>query len=283
MRFGIAGLGAMGGGMAEALLRAGHEVWGYDPDPEAQARARSAGVATQNTLKRVLEDVEVLVICVATLAALEETYDQLLASDAATPGLVIETSTIAPERARHWAAKVRGAGRVHVEAAMIGLPPDAAAGNLFLLVGGAEADVDRAHPYLDAASRGFVHLGDTGSGAVAKVLNNAIGGATMLVFTEAILTAKRAGLDPQAFIRAVIDANGAGNSVVFKRHAHWVTSETPQPPTPLNVKDMAEMAVMLGALGGRSPMMEAAIASFDTLPTEVGLVQGYARRLGDRD
>lgn len=283
MIYGLVGMGAMGGGMAASLVRAGRAVSGYDPDERAQSQARSAGVDVRSSLAAVMEDAGTLIICLSTLSALDATYDQIISSAPARPTSIVETSTIAPERARALAERVRGTGRAYVEACMVGLPKDAAAGNLYHFVGSAPEDMDRVLPFLTATGRGYVHLGDVGSGAVAKVLNNAIGGATMLIFTEAILAAGRAGLDTGAFARAVIDANGAGNSVVFTRHAHWATGGPPQPPTPLNTKDMGETAALLRTLGGQYPLMSGAVAEFADLPDDVGLVQGYARRLRARD
>lgn len=282
MTFGVIGLGAMGGGLAASLARAGHRVVGFDPDKTTCDRAQAAGVTALSSRAAVCEDADTLVVCLASLSAIRDTYSAVLAMQPA-PTCVIETSTIAPERVRGWGVALRAIGTRYIDATMIGLPPDAEAGRLFFLVGGHETDIARVRPFLDATSRGFVHLGDIGSGAVAKVLNNAIGGATMLIFTEAVVTAKRAGLDPSAFVRAVVEANGAGNSVVFQRLAHWVASDEAQPPTPLNFKDMAEMAEMIAALGGQAPMMRQAITTTEGLSREPGLVQAYAKTLSPQD
>jgi len=133
--------------------------------------------------------------------------------------------------------------------------------------------------FLDATGRGYVHLGDIGSGAAAKVLNNAIGNATMLAFTEAIVAGETMGLDPHAFIRAVSEAGGAGKSVVFDRHARWTVSDENQPQSPINQKDMLEWGRMLGDSCERFALLAEALNRFQSLPRDKGPVRAYAEAL----
>ncbi|MEM9629544.1 MAG: NAD(P)-binding domain-containing protein [Pseudomonadota bacterium] len=283
LTFGVIGLGAMGGGMARALVDAGHRVLGVDPDPVACEVAKSSGVDTNCRLKDLLSSAEIIVICVATEAALTEIYRQIGTKKTDKPQLIIETSTMAPGRVRLLSAIGRASGRRHIEALLIGLPKDAAAGRLYHFVGGNEADVALARPFLEATGRDFAHLGTIGSGATAKVLNNAIGNATMLAFTEAIVAGEAAGIDPDTFIRAVKEAGGAGMSVVFERHAHWTIGAEEQPPTPINQKDMSELASMLECHGLPYPLLSEAVRAFARLPEKPGLVQAYAQSLCNRD
>ena len=279
--FGVIGLGGMGGGMARALVDAGFTVCGIDPDPSARAAASACGVDTGRGLIDVLQTVDSLVISLASPEALEETYGRLEESSPPRRQLIVETSTVAPERARTLAARSHGSGRRHIEASMIGLPADAAAGRLYFFVGADEHDLELATPFLQAAGRGFAHLGGIGAAAIAKVLNNAIGNTTMLAFTEAIVAAEKLGLDPKAFVQCVASANGAGMSVVFERHAHWAVGDETQPPTHVNHKDMRELARMLRDGNVLAPIMKDGIQAFGTMDDDVGLVQAYAKRLRD--
>ena len=279
LTFGVVGLGAMGGGMARALVDAGRSVLGVDPDPRACEASRSFDVDIVNDVDDLLDLADMIVICLATGTALTDIYCRIGAKTAGRPQMMIETSTVSPDRARMLSTISRASGRQHVEALLVGLSEDAAAGRLYHFVGGDEADVARARPFLDATGRAYVHLGPIGSGATAKVLNNAIGNATMLAFTEAIVTGEAAGLDPDAFIRAVTEAGGAGMSVVFERHAHWAVGAEQQPPTPINRKDMSELARMLEGQTLSYPLLSEAINVFARLPETPGLVQAHAQRL----
>lgn len=277
--FCVIGLGGMGGGMARALVEAGFTVCGIDPNPSARAAATACGVDTGRSLTDALQTVDSIVICLASPEALAETYGRIEEHSPAHRQLIIETSTVAPERARTLAATSLRSGRRHVEASMIGLPADAAAGRLYFLVGADDQDLDLARPFLQATGRGFAHLGGVGAASIAKVLNNAIGNATMLAFTEAIVAADRLGLDSKAFVQCVARANGAGMSVVFGRHAHWAASDETQPPTPNNHKDMRELARMLEDNDVFAPTLQNSVQAFGTMEEDVGLVQAYARQL----
>ncbi len=278
---GVIGLGAMGGGMAQALAKAGFAVLGVDPDSSARAAASACDVDIGKGLTDVLQTADIIVICLASPEALGETYGVIEESSPTRRQLVIETSTVAPERAKALAATSLGSGRRHIEASMIGLSADAAAGQLYFFVGADDQDLDLAMPFLQAAGRGFAHLGGVGAAAIAKVLNNAIGNTTMLVFTEAIVAAEKLGLDSKAFVQCVDSANGAGKSVVFGRHAHWAVSNETQPPTHVNHKDMRELSRMLEDETIRAPIMKNSVQKFGTMEDDVGLVQAYARQLRD--
>lgn len=275
----MVGLGAMGGGMAQSLVAAGQQVSGVDPDALACERAAAAGVQIHSELSTLLAESGFVVICLASPAALGEVYDMIANMPAERPAMVIETSTIAPDRAQAFADISRASGRRHLEACLIGLARDAEAGQLYHFVGGKTEDLEEAWDFLDATGRGHAHLGDIGAGAAAKVLNNAIGNATMLAFTEAVVAGETIGLDPVEFIRAVSEAAGAGKSVVFDRHAHWITSESNQPPNPINRKDMLEWGRMVGEESSNFPILAESLRRFRDFPKMPGFVQSYAGML----
>ena len=277
--YGVVGLGAMGGGMAKALVDAKLSVCGVDPDPAARERARAAGVHTGLDLPELLGRSDFVVVCLATPSALNEVYDTIAGVPAVGQSMVIETSTMAPDRAQAFADISRASGRRHLEACLIGIARDAAAGRLYHFVGGQAADLDAAKGFLEATGRGHAHLGDIGSGAAAKVLNNAIGNATMLAFTEAIVAGETIGLDARAFVRAVSEAGGAGMSVVFDRHARWTTSDEIQPPNPINQKDMLEWGRMIGDASDHFAVLAEALQRFQSLPNDQGPVGAYADAL----
>ncbi|WP_421726086.1 NAD(P)-dependent oxidoreductase [Bauldia sp.] len=280
--YGIVGLGAMGGGMAAALIAAGHPVRGLDPDRAAQARARARGVFVEQDLSSLLDSANIVIVCLATPKALTDVYATIAATPANQGQMVVECSTIAPDRARDLAAVSRASGRRHLEACMIGLGDDAAAGRLYYFVGGDMRDLDAARSFLEATGRGFAHLGDVGSGAAAKVLNNAIGNATMLAFTEAIVAGEAIGLDAKAFVCAVAEAKGAGMSVVFERRAHWAVSEEAQPPGPLNRKDMLEWGRMMDERCSEYPILSESLRVFSRMPEAPGPIRAYAELIKSR-
>lgn len=280
--FGMVGLGAMGGGMAQSLLAAGHQVSGIDPDASACERAAAAGVQIHNELSTLLAESSIVVICLASTSALGKVYDMIASTPAEKPAMIVETSTIAPDRAQAFADISQASGRRQLEACLIGIARDAEAGQLYHFVGGKAEDLENAKEFLGATGRGHAHLGDIGSGAAAKVLNNAIGNTTMLAFTEAVVAGESIGVDAAELVRAISEAAGAGKSVVFDRHAHWITSDSNQPPNPINQKDMLEWGRMVGEESSNFPMLAEALRRFRDLPMTPGPVQSYAGMLKAR-
>ncbi len=278
--FGFIGLGDMGSGMAAVLAQAGMRVCGVDPAQEMRDRAAQNGVTAYTDLAFLLANSDTIVISLASMSALANTYDLIAATSAQFPQMIIETSTVAPRKAKELAAISHGSGRLHLEAGMIGLPEDARAARLFYLVGGTAKEVAKAQPFLTVTGRAFAHLGPIGSAATVKTLNNAIGVATMFAFTEAIVAAEALGVDPAAFVSAVIQAGGAGMSVVFERHAaRALTTSVPQPPTPINFKDMAELRAMLASCGDGFNLFDTAISIAANLPEHPGIVRAHADML----
>lgn len=275
----MVGLGAMGGGMARSLVAAGHKVSGVDPDTAACERAEAVGVQIHTELSTLLAESGFVVICLASPSALGEVYEMIANTAPERQAMVIETSTIAPDRAQTFADISRASGRRHLEACLIGLARDAEAGQLYHFLGGKAEDLKEAKDFLGATGRGYAYLGDFGAGAAAKVLNNAIGNATMLAFTEAVVAGETIGLDPVEFIRAVSEAAGAGKSVVFDRHAHWIKSDSIQPPNPINRKDMLEWGRMVGEESGNFPILAEALRRFTDFPKTPGFIQSYAGML----
>jgi len=241
---GVIGLGQIGGGVAASVAASGLPVAGYDVAPQAQQGARAAGVTVAASAREVFATCDITIISLPSFDAIHATYDAQRQSAQRPGAIVAEASTVSPDMARELGAITRATGREHVEMSVIGTGRDAAQAQLYFLLGGAEDAVRALAPVLAAAGRGHRHMGPLGTASAAKVLNNGIGLATILAMGEAIAAAEQAGIKPDAFVKAVIEGNGAGASVVFSRHAHKALTTEPEPPTPLNYKD----SIALGEL-----------------------------------
>jgi 3-hydroxyisobutyrate dehydrogenase len=99
--------------------------------------------------------------------------------------------------ARQMAARAAAKGLTMVDAPVSGGVAGAQAGTLTFMVGGADAAFDRARPILENMGKTIVHAGGEGNGQAAKICNNMILGASMIVVSEAFLLAEKLGLDAQ--------------------------------------------------------------------------------------
>jgi 3-hydroxyisobutyrate dehydrogenase len=199
MRIGFIGLGNMGGPMAANLLKAGHEVAGFDLAKAAlDALAKSGGRAAA-TAATAASGAEIIITMLPSGPQVREVYlgkGGVLAS--ASPGaLLIDSSTIDVETARAVAAAAVERGFDMLDAPVSGGVGGAAAGTLTFMVGGSEKGFARAEPVLKAMGKTIVHAGPSGTGQAAKICNNMILGISMIAVCEGFVLAEKLGLDWQ--------------------------------------------------------------------------------------
>ena len=189
---GLCGLGNMGSAIASRLACAG-PVTGYDIDGERTAAAAGAyGLTPARTLGDVAS-AGVVVLSLPSPAVSLRVAGELAAR--MRPGaLIVETSTVNP--ADMWRMRDEcGKRQVRViDAAILSGVQQMYEGRSTLLVGGSDEDVALASPVLDALSRSQVRLGPVGSGMAAKVINNAVAHAVMVVLVEAGAMAAATGV-----------------------------------------------------------------------------------------
>jgi 2-hydroxy-3-oxopropionate reductase len=147
----------------------------------------------------------------------------VLAPDA----IVIDTSTIDPVAARDFAARLAGQGIAMLDAPVSGGEKGAVDGTLTCMVGGSDAALARATPYLSAFSSRILHIGPAGAGQIAKACNQICAATAMLGVAEAMALAVRLGVEPARVRDAV--AGGTGNSVMLERNALRVVARDFRP------------------------------------------------------
>jgi 3-hydroxyisobutyrate dehydrogenase len=198
-RIGFIGLGNMGLPMASNLVKAGHEVVGFDVASAAVERFAGAGGAAAGSIAAACSGAGIIVTMLPAGEHVREVYcgpGGVLS--AAQPGaLLIESSTIDVATARDVAAKSTEKELAMVDAPVSGGVAGATAATLTFMVGGLEAAFARARPILEAMGKTIVHAGGPGTGQAAKICNNMILGVSMIAVSEAFLLAEKLGLDAQ--------------------------------------------------------------------------------------
>ena len=225
-RVGVIGLGAMGFGMASSLMRAGFEVAGFDPSPAAQDRARAAGIAVQGRPEAVFDASDTVVLSLPTAQHVETVVTDAVAAghlSAGTPKLIIDSSTSEAAVSRRLASSLQDAGHGFLDAPVSGGPSGAMNGQLSVMLGGDEAWVEQALPVLEAMASKILHVGASGAGNVAKLVNNMLVAAHMLTTAEGLRLAEAAGLGAGDALRVINAATG--RSALSEVHfPNWVLS-----------------------------------------------------------
>ena len=202
MKIGFIGLGNMGGPMAKNLAAAGYEVTGFDPIaayPDGVSAARSGMDAARgrDVVITMLPDGQILRAVAAEIVP------------AMASGTVfLDCSTVDVDSARTVAAEAEAAGLLPLDAPVSGGTGGAQAGTLTFMVGGSQEAYDRALPLFEVMGQKSVLCGGSGNGQAAKICNNMILGATMIVTCEAFALADKLGLDRQAMFDVVSTSSG---------------------------------------------------------------------------
>jgi 3-hydroxyisobutyrate dehydrogenase-like beta-hydroxyacid dehydrogenase len=197
-RVGLCGSGNMGSAIA-ARLAGRVELVVYDVDSERRRVVSEAcGVPSADTLEQLADGASAIVLSLPT-AAVSAAVVGKLATAMDRGGVIIETSTVGPDDLRRLAPTCREAGLELVDAAILSGVAQMRDGQSTLLVGGDDHALAVAAPVLDALAPERLHLGELGSGMAAKVANNAVSHAVMVVLLEATALAAAAGVSPARF------------------------------------------------------------------------------------
>ncbi len=221
MRYGFVGLGHLGGHLAASLIRAGFPVTVSDLDRSRAEPLLAAGARWADDPAALASAVEAAITCLPSPNASAAVLDQLLP---ALPdgGAWIEMSTNGPDEVRAFAARAAAHGVAMLEAPVTGGVHRAAAGEITVLVGGEEA-LFRAHePALRAMGGEIVHMGPLGSAAVIKVITNMLAFIHLCATGEALMLARRGGLDLAKAWHAI--RASSGNSFVHETEGQLILS-----------------------------------------------------------
>jgi 3-hydroxyisobutyrate dehydrogenase-like beta-hydroxyacid dehydrogenase len=213
-RTGMIGLGAMGIQFARHMLRKGFDVAGYDIDADAVRRAQNDGIKHRASPAEIGKHAEIVVVMVATDAQVDDVVERSGLFDTLAPGSVIcIASSVAPETCRRLAA-LAAAKNIGVLDTPVVLGQEAADnGTCTVYVGGEERWLLRAKPVLESFGRDIIHLGEVGSGQIAKMINNMLLWATMVANFESLTLAKQLGMDVSRLAAALGKGSGANWSL----------------------------------------------------------------------
>jgi 2-hydroxy-3-oxopropionate reductase len=214
-RVAFVGLGVMGRPMAANLLAAGHELVVAGRRPEALEPLREAGAEVAADVAAAAREAEVVITMLPDGTAVGEVAAAVFG--AAPPGsLLVEMSTIAPAEARELAEAGAEAGVAVLDAPVSGGDAGARAGTLSVMVGGEQADFERALPILEVLGSKVTHVGPHGAGQVVKACNQIVVALTIEGLAEALALGTRAGVEPETILD-VLGAGLAGNRVMEVR------------------------------------------------------------------
>jgi 3-hydroxyisobutyrate dehydrogenase-like beta-hydroxyacid dehydrogenase len=252
---GMLGLGIMGSAMAANLVRAGFRVIGYDPVPACRRRHARAGGKAARSAREVFESSGIVITSLPSERALVDICRELPEARATT--IVIETSTLpipAKEKARLRLAK---AGVTLLDCPLSGTGAQAKAGDLVVLGSGTASKYRKTVPVLKGFSRSQYYLGRFGNGSKMKFAANLLVAIHNVSTAEAVILARKSGLDPAMAVKVLGD--GAGASRMLQVRGPLMVRRVYRPATVTNEtwrKDMKIIGAFVRGLKSPAPLFD---------------------------
>lgn len=211
-RIGVIGTGIMGEPIARNLLRAGFAVSVHNRTRSRADALIAAGATWCASSAEATAASDVVVSIVPDSPDVESVY---LGAGGVVEGVraghvCIDMSTVDPALERRIAERIRGRGGEYFDAPVSGGRTGAETAKLAIMVGGEASALQTVRPVLEAVGSTIVHCGPVGHGQLAKLCNQILVGLNLLAVSEAVVFAKRAGLDPETMLAAV--SKGAAGS-----------------------------------------------------------------------
>jgi 3-hydroxyisobutyrate dehydrogenase-like beta-hydroxyacid dehydrogenase len=214
---GVIGVGLMGQGIGENLLKKGHEltvVAHRNRQPVEELKALGAREAA--TPREVAEAADIIIICVTAspqFKAIADGDDGFMA--AIGPGkTVIDCTTGEPGVVMNYADRIAAAGGQFADAPLARTPVEAREGRLNTMVGATPETFAQIRPILECFCENIFHIGGPGSGAKLKLIYNLITMGQAALVAEAVSACKATGIDLDRFYEVV--SKGGGNSGIFQ-------------------------------------------------------------------
>jgi 3-hydroxyisobutyrate dehydrogenase-like beta-hydroxyacid dehydrogenase len=272
----VIGLGQIGGGALQSLVRGGHEVVAHDVRPEAvEAVADQAiGAATPREASRGRDVVLVAVYDDAQVRDVLAGDDGILAADP-PPKVVLILSTVTAETIGWAGEQARSAGVGLLDCGVTGGGQAIAAGTIVALVGGEDASVEIARPAIESFAATVLRMGPLGSGMKAKLARNMIVYGCWFVVSEAARLAAASGVDLGKLVQGSMEADRltGGSHVLLARHGIA--------PTPAADESDATYALRRGLAGYAHKDLDAALALASELRIDLPVTDIVARRFED--
>ncbi|MET9490809.1 NAD(P)-binding domain-containing protein [Nocardia sp. NPDC006630] len=255
-KIGFVGLGIMGGPMAGHLVKAGHDVTGFDLSPTGLEKLKAAGGATAGSAAEAVRDKDIVITMLPQDEHVEAVFADIL--EHAAPGtLYIDFSSITPKTSIRTASEGAKKQLRVLDAPVSGGEPGAINAALSIMVGGAEADFDTALPIFETVGKTIALVGPNGAGQVVKAANQLVVGGTYALVAEAILLMEGLGADAAAGLDVLAGGLAGSKILELKRKSMLERSFQPGFRIDLHHKDMgiilqaarqAEISIPMGAL-----------------------------------
>jgi 3-hydroxyisobutyrate dehydrogenase len=252
---GFIGIGVMGKPMALNLLRKGYSLSIVRRHPEKDAVLIAQGASTAASPQELARISDVIILTLPNTQIVEHV---LFGKDGVIHGarkgtIVIDMSTISPEKTVEYAERLAMTGCAMLDAPVSGGEKGAEAGTLGIMAGGPQEIFERCRPILQAMSTAIIYTGPSGCGQKTKLVNQLVGATNLLGAVEGLRLARAAGLDAQTTLQAI--SSGAASSWMLSNLGPKILQGDFAPGFSIRLqhKDMTLLKEWLAVIGGDFP------------------------------
>jgi 2-hydroxy-3-oxopropionate reductase len=268
---GFIGLGIMGKPMARNLLKAGHSIIVHNRSRAAVDELVKEGAKPATNSAEVAARSEIVITMLPDSPDVELVYgsEQGVFAGVKAGTLLIDMSSISPIVARKLAAEAEKRGCDMLDAPVSGGEAGAIGATLSIMIGGKSAAVEKAMPLFQALGKNIVHVGEAGAGQVTKAANQMVVGTTIAIVGEALVLAKKAGVDPAKVRQALL--GGFAQSKILEAHGQKMLDRNFKPGfrIRLHEKDM-KIALSTGSEYGVPLMVTGVVGQMMTAMKGMG-------------
>lgn len=256
MKLGFIGLGIMGRPMAKNLLKAGYELIVVDMNKSAVEELVSAGADSASTPAEVASKVDIIITMLPNSPHVKTVAlgENGLIESAKKGKVLIDMSSIAPGASQEVAKCLAEKGMEMLDAPVSGGEPKAIDGTIAVMVGGNKDVFDANKAILDVMAGSVVYVGKIGAGNTTKLCNQVVVALNIAAVSEAMILAKKAGVDPDLVYQAI--RGGLAGSTVMDAKAPLMMDRKFDPGfrIDLHIKDMSNALETSRAVGAPLPL-----------------------------
>jgi 2-hydroxy-3-oxopropionate reductase len=205
LKIGYIGLGLMGKSIARNIMKAGFPLVVHNRSRGAVEELVAEGAVAASSPVEVTRQVDVVFTNLPDSPDVEHVVlgEQGILEGAHEGLIYVDNSTIKPETARAVAARLAEKGVMALDAPVSGGDIGARNATLTIMVGGSEEALQKVMPVFEAMGKKITHIGEAGSGQIAKAANQIMVAAQMVAMGELLIFAQKAGADPRKVVEAI--------------------------------------------------------------------------------
>ena len=258
----VVGLGSMGFGIAQSLIRAGYSVYGQDKNLKQQKRLIEEGGYDKNI---PFNDLQAVIIVVLNEKQTREIIfgQNGISEKLKKNSLIMVCTTVAPDFAKEMAFSCNDKGLLYLDAPISGGSKKSAEGKLSYMISGSPKAFEVAKPILDCTSETVFEFGEhVGSGSAMKAVNQMLAGVHIAAMAEAITFGITQGIDPKRFLEVI--SKCAGTSWMLENRTPHIIDNDYSPKSSINIwpKDLGIVLDIAKNSNFSAPLTAAALQQF---------------------